>query len=109
VSFAVVLRLAFAIVFDALAFIVWDVGTRPPLTMARDVGRALREPRLLAAGLVRFAIGLCLLVFAALIAAPAMPSMRTYTILETAMLIAALVVEQLIGNDLRGALGKRAA
>jgi hypothetical protein len=45
-----------------------------------------------------------LLVLAGVIARPAMPSLRAFTIIETGMLIAALLVEQLIGNDLRRTL-----
>ncbi len=99
----VVVRFAIAIVFDALAFTVWDVGTRPPLRLLDDIETAARAPRRLATGLLRFLIGLGLLVLGALAARPAMPTMRTFTILETVMLIAALLVEQLVGPDLRRA------
>ncbi len=98
-----VLRFAVAIVFDALAFTVWDVGTRPPVRLMHDIESAARVPRRFAAGLLRFLIGLGLLVLGALAARPAMPTMRTFTVLETVMLIAALVVEQLVGPDLRRA------
>jgi len=102
VSAVVVLRFALAIVFDALAFTVWDVGTRPPTQLARDVGRGIRTARLLlVSGLVRFALGVALLVLAAEIARPAMPTLRAFMLIETGMLIAALLVENLIGPDLR--------
>ena len=97
-----VLRFALAIVFDALAFTIWDVGTRPPLRLVRDVVRGARVPRMLTAGVLRFLIGLGLLVLAAAIARPAMPTMRAFTLIETGMIVAALLVEQLIGPDLRG-------
>ena len=61
ISGVVVLRFALAIVFDALAFTIWDVGTRPPLRLIRDVVRGVRVPRVLASGLVRFLIGFGLL------------------------------------------------
>jgi hypothetical protein len=98
---AVVLRFALAIVFDALAFTVWDVGTRPPTQLARDVVRGVRTPQLLARGLVRFALGVALLFLAAEIARPAMPTLRSFMLIETGMLIAALLVENLVGPDLR--------
>jgi hypothetical protein len=101
VSAVVVLRFALAIVFDALAFTVWDVGTRPPTQLARDVVRGVRTPRILARGLVRFALGVALLFLAAEIARPAMPTLRTFMLIETGMLIAALLVENLVGPDLR--------
>ena len=100
-SFLVVARFAFAILFDALAFVIWDVGTRPPLRLASDVARGVRVPRSLVLGVVRFFAGAGLLVLGGVIARPAMPSLRAFTIIETVMLIAALLVEQLIGNDLR--------
>jgi hypothetical protein len=90
-----------AIAFDALAFTIWDVGTRPPLQLARDLGRGVRQPRVLARGLLRFAVGAALLVLAGLITRPAMPSLHVFTFLETGMLIAALLVENLVGPDLR--------
>jgi hypothetical protein len=99
VSAVVVLRFALAIVFDALAFTVWDVGT--PTQLARDVVRGVRTPRILARGLVRFALGVALLFLAAEIARPAMPTLRTFMLIETGMLIAALLVENLVGPDLR--------
>jgi hypothetical protein len=80
---------------------VWDVGTRPPLRLAHDVAAGARVPRSLLRGIARFVVGAGLLVLAGVIARPAMPSVRAFTIIETGMLIAALVVEQLIGNDLR--------
>jgi hypothetical protein len=96
-----VLRFAVAIVLNGLAFIVWDVGTRPPLVLARDVGRGLRRPNAVARGFVRFVLGCALLLLAAIVARPAIPTVRAFTLLETGMLIAALLVENLIGPDVR--------
>ena len=97
----VVLRFAVAIVFDALAFTVWDVGTRPPLQLARDIVRGVRVPKVLVRSLIRFALGIALLLLAAEIARPAMPTLRAFMLIETGMLIAALFVENLVGPDLR--------
>jgi hypothetical protein len=101
VSAFVVVRFALAIVFDALAFTIWDIGTRPPLRLARDVANGVRAPRVLVRGLLRFLIGFGLLFLAALIAGPALPTARAFTLVETGMLVAALLVEQLVGPDLR--------
>jgi hypothetical protein len=98
----VVLRFALAIVFDALAFTIWDVGTRSPLRLIHDVRRGVRVPLALAHGVVRFLIGSGLLVLAAVVARPAMPTMRAFSFVETGMIVAALLVEQLVGPDLRG-------
>jgi len=89
--------------------VIWDVGTRSPRRLLGDVAAGARVPARLAAGLTRFAIGLGLLLLAALVAAPAIPTTRAYTVLETGMLIAALIVEQLLGDELRGAVRKRRA
>jgi hypothetical protein len=107
ISAIVVLRFALAIVFDALAFTIWDVGTRPPLRLIRDVASAVRVPRVLAGGILRFLIGFGLLFLAAVVARPAMPTMRAFTLIETGMIIAALLVEQLVGPDLRRASVRR--
>ena len=83
---------------------MWDVGTRPPQRLAGDLVAGLRSPRRLLTGLLRFGIGAGLLVLAIVVALPAIPSLRAFTVLETGMLIAALLVEALIGEDLRRAL-----
>ncbi len=88
---------------------VWDVGTRSPRRLLSDVAAGARVPARLAAGLTRFAIGFGLLLLAGLVSAPAIPTMRAYTVLETGMLLAALLVEQLLGDELRGAVRKRGA
>ncbi len=108
-AWEVLTRFALAIVLDALAFVVWDVGTRPPLRLLRDLARGVRVPALLGRGLLRFALGAGLLVLGALIARPAMPGPRAFTVLETGMLVAALVVEALIGTDLRSRSGAASA
>ncbi len=101
------LRFAIAIVFNALAFTIWDVGTRPPMTLARDLARGVRIPRALVYGIVRFLVGFGLLTLAVLVARPAIPTLRAFTFVESGMLIAALLVEQLVGPDLRRGLRRR--
>lgn len=100
-STVLVVRFALAIVFDALAFVVWDVGTRPPLALVRDLARGVRVPPVLLRGALRFLAGAGLLLLAAAVARPGMPTLRAFTLIETGMLIAALLVENLIGPDLR--------
>lgn len=107
ISGVVVLRFALAIVFDALAFTIWDIGTRPPVRLIRDVASGVRVPRVLARGVLRFLIGFGLLLLAAVVARPAMPTMRAFTLIETGMIVAALLVEQLVGPDLRRATVRR--
>ncbi len=107
-STELVVRFAFAIVMDALAFILWDVGTRPPLQLARDVARGVRTPRTFAYGMLRLITGAALLFLAADVARPGMPTMQAFTFIETGMLVAALLVEQLVGPDLRRQLRRSA-
>ena len=107
ISGVVVMRFALAIVLDALAFTIWDIGTRPPLRLIRDVASGVRVPRVLARGVLRFLIGFGLLLLAAVVARPAMPTMRAFTLIETGMIVAALLVEQLVGPDLRRASVRR--
>lgn len=80
---------------------VWDVGTRPPARLAADILLALRDRRAFASGFVRFVTGVALVFFAALVARPGLPTAGAFTIVETAFLIAALLIEALIGADLR--------
>ncbi len=98
---SLVLRFALSIVLDALAFIVWDVGTRSPRKLWSDVVCGTREPRSCAFGVLRFIVGGALLFAAADVARPGMPTMQAFTFIETGMLLAALLVEQLVGPDLR--------
>jgi hypothetical protein len=95
-------RLALAILLDAAALVIWDVGTRPPLTLVADVRRAVAQRRGLVAGTMRFLIGVALIALGAWVVGPMMPDRRTFTIVQTGILIAALIVEQLLGPDLRG-------
>jgi len=101
VTALLVIRFATAIIFDALAFVVWDVGTRPPLQLVRDIAHGVRIPAVLGRGTLRFLTGLALLFLAALVVRPGVPTLRAFTLVETGMLIAALLVENLIGPDLR--------
>ncbi len=68
---------------------------------ARRRARACASPRCSRAASLRFATGAALLFLAALVARPGMPTLRAFTLIETGMLIAALLVENLIGPDLR--------
>ena len=97
----IALRFAIAILLDALAFIVWDVGTRPPTQLVRDVVAALRRPDALARGVARLVTGFALVALAFLIARPGFATPRSFVFLQTGMLLAALVVENLIGPDMR--------
>jgi hypothetical protein len=97
-----VARLALALVLDAAAFVLWDVGTRAPGALIADLRRTVASRRGLLAGTARFVGGAVLLLLAGFVAGPATLDRHTFTVLETGMLLAALLLEQLIGPDLRG-------
>ncbi len=96
------MRLAGAIALAALAFIVWNVGTRSPLALARDVRRAIRSPRGIFLGLISFAIGLIFVVAALVLVLPAIVDFETDLWLTLVlMFLVALAIELLIGPDVR--------
>jgi hypothetical protein len=80
--------------------VVWDIGTRSPLRLAADVRAGLRKKSAIAAGAARFAIGALALLASAAISAP-LASRVDFTIVEVWALVTALLLEQLIGPDLR--------
>ena len=97
----IALRFAMAIACDALAFIIWDIGTRAPSQLVSDLARGARRPGVLARGLLRLALGCALLVAGFVIARPGFTTVRSFMLIQTGMLIAALIVENLIGSDVR--------
>jgi UPF0716 family protein affecting phage T7 exclusion len=94
-------RLAVAIVVNAAAFVIWDVGTRPPLRLVADIRAGLRDPRRRIAGIVSFVAGALLLLVGGRLVASLTGRSADFDILELLMLISALAIEQLIGPDLR--------
>jgi hypothetical protein len=105
---ALVARFVVALLADGAAFIIWDIGTRPFGTLMRDIGGSFGRPGALARGILRLLAGMALLLLGALETAPAAVDQHTFTIIETGLLVGALLVETLIGSDLRRSLGKRA-
>lgn len=97
-------RIALAIVLDAAALIVWDVGTRPPRRLVADVRSGLRDAAAAVRGLGRFAVGGAALLGAAVVSAPVAARTIDFTVVECWALIAALIVEQLVGPDIRARL-----
>jgi hypothetical protein len=88
-------------VLDAGAFILWNLTARSPARLARDLAGGIARPAAALRGLARFAAGLLLLAAAAALLLPASIQVRTFTVLETWTLLAGLLVEALIGADLR--------
>ena len=96
------LRLTLAIVLDTIAFVIWDVGTRPPLRLIGEIGAALRERRGLLRGGLRFLIGFIILILGEVVIVPLAVRVGSALPLEFGALITALLTEQLIGPDVRG-------
>lgn len=96
-------RIAGAIVLETLAFVVWNVGSRSPIDVARDAYRAVRTGRGLFAGIVALAIGLVFVAAATILLQPAIDDPdRDFMPVELATFIIALGLDRLIGNDIRG-------
>jgi hypothetical protein len=96
-----VLRLAAAIVVDACAFLLWNLASRSPARLARDLTGGISRPASALSGVARGAGGLFLLAAGATLLLPLALASRTYLILETWTLLTGLLVEQMIGPDLQ--------
>jgi len=95
-------RIAGAIVLEALAFALWNVGTRSPIAFMRSVAAAFRQPRALLAGTLAALIGFIFIAAATVLVLPAIVDVDVEFIpIELGTLLVALVLEQLVGNDLR--------
>ena len=97
----VALRIGLAIVLNTVALLVWDIGTRSPFHLVRDIRDGLHRPAAVSRGLARLAIGAVALLAAATVSAPVAARPLDFTIIECWALVTALVIEQLIGPDLR--------
>ncbi|MBC5809884.1 MAG: hypothetical protein GIW95_03385 [Candidatus Eremiobacteraeota bacterium] len=100
-----VLRLAGAIVLDTLALVVWNVGTRAPTALLRDLAAAMHSPAALFAGLVGLGVGLTFVAAATVLLYPVISNPMDFAPIEIFTLLVALLVEHLIGNDLRRLAG----
>jgi hypothetical protein len=96
-----VVRLVAAIVADAFAFVLWNLASRSPVRLARDVRAGLSQRATALAGISRGLGGLMLLAAGALILFPLAVGNRTYIVLETWAVLTGLLVELVIGSELR--------
>jgi len=104
-----VLRLGGGIALEALALIVWNVGSRSPLQLVRDAAHSLRDPKALGAGLLSLLVGVIFALAATLLMIPTLTDPETELVpVETFTFIVALAIELLVGDDLRRlAAGRR--
>jgi hypothetical protein len=101
-------RIAGGIVLQTLAFAVWNVGSRTPLGLLRDVRRSLSDGRSFFAGAVAAAIGAVFSVAAAVLVLPALVDpARTFVPVELLLVVPALALDYLVGDDLRRLAGDR--
>jgi hypothetical protein len=97
-----ILRLAGAIVLETCALAVWNVGTRSPAIVVRDVLAALRSPKALAAGAFSAFVGMLFVAAATVMLLPIADAAATdFVPLSIYTFVTALAVELLVGNDLR--------
>jgi hypothetical protein len=103
-------RVAGAIGLDTLAFVVWNVGTRPPLVVLRDMRRAIGDARALFAGVVAAIVGFIFVIAATVLLMPAVADpARDLALVELFTFLVALALEHIVGNDLRALAGVRAS
>lgn len=98
----------------AIAFIIWDVGSRSPSQLLDDVSSAIaqarrRSPRSLRTGLWRLVLGSAfLLCGATLMLSATIVNIRTeFTVLEIIGILSGLLVESLVGSKIRTHLFSR--
>jgi hypothetical protein len=95
------LRVGLAILLDTAALVIWNIGTRSPARLFADVRAGLRKRSAVIRGLVRLAVGILAMTAAVTVSAPVATRAVDFTVIECWALAIALVVEQLVGTDLR--------
>ena len=85
----------------SLAFIVWNVGTRSPLSLVHDIRRTGRNPRALFLGAIAFAVGTIFIVAALVLVLAIVDFEAELWPTLVLMFLVALAIELLIGDDVR--------
>ncbi len=87
---------------DAAALIVWNIGTRSPATLLRDLQTALRDARALFVGTLSVLVGLVFVAAATVLVLPVLPDPdRQLVPVEIFTFVVALGIELLVGDDVR--------
>ena len=91
-----------AIALATAAFAVWDITGRSPAGLAREIRNAAENGTLFG-GIMRFFIGAALFAVSvgAVIDAVPLSALPSYSTLQILAVVTALVVDLLIGDDLR--------
>jgi hypothetical protein len=94
--------MAGAIVLDTLAFSIWNIGTRSPATVLRDIRLRMRDRSSLAAGALRAAIGIIFLTAGTILLVPVVIDLEAdFAVMELFAFLVALGLEHLVGPDIR--------
>jgi hypothetical protein len=80
---------------------LWNLASRSPVRLARDVAAGVTQPAVAARAVARFLGGVFLLTAGAVVLLPLAIQTRTFAVLETWTVLTGLLVEQLIGADFR--------
>ncbi|HTX03985.1 MAG TPA: hypothetical protein VMD07_09915 [Candidatus Acidoferrales bacterium] len=86
-----------------MAFIIWNVGTRPPLQLLHDLGKATWR------GVWHFALGFVILIAGAalMLSVTLIDVQHEFAVLEVIAVVAGLIVESLLGTNIRAHLYSR--
>lgn len=92
-----------------MAFIIWDVGSRAPGQLLRDLRAGFSSRRTLAAGLWRFALGAVVILAGALLmlGVTVVDVRLEFTVLEAIAIVSGLSVEALVGSTIRTHISAR--
>ncbi len=103
-----VCRVAGAIIFEALALIVWNFGARSPRILWRDLRNSLASGRRLGLAVLIALLGSIFFLTAVVLLAPALVNPRAqFSPVVIGTLLVALLVDFLIGSDLRALIFTR--
>jgi hypothetical protein len=95
-------RITGAIILEAFALVVWNVGAYSPIAILHELVRLSRDARALLLRLLAFIAGLTFVAAATILLVPAVgDAWDAFIPIEILTLGVALVVDFLIGNDLR--------
>jgi hypothetical protein len=98
----VIARLAGAIVLSTFALSIWNIGTRAPLAVLRDMAGAMRNRRAFVTGTLSLVVGLVFVAAATVLILPTVADVKVdFVPIQIFTLLAALAIEHLVGNDLR--------
>ena len=98
-------RLVGVTLFWVIALTVWDVGRHSPMELPRAIARACTSVARFVRGLLRFTVGLTAAFFALAVLTSTLPpgeSAGLFSAYAIGTFLAALAVDALIGDALRG-------